>query len=189
MSKRLWATVSVAGLLAAVVGAISLTAGAAPKDQSMKTWGRGLVAVRESATTRDTLSHEGAQTLVVRGREVAGKEVNVNGPRFGPGDYFLFKERLTNAAGTHVGYDNIICTVHFPFTQRRFAVMCEGSFTFFGRGGIERGKISVEGILVFRPGISSFAIPITGGTGHYQNVRGELHVPAEGSGLTFHLLP
>ena len=142
-----------------------------------------------SATTPTPLSHEGGDTFVVRGREVAGKEVNVNGPRFGPGDYFLFKEKLRNRAGTHVGYDNIICTAHFPFTRERSAVLCEGTFTFFGRGGIEKGKISVEGMIVFREGIDSFPIPITGGTGHYQNVRGELHVPTQGSNLTFHLIP
>ena len=126
---------------------------------------------------------------MVRGQEVAGKQVNVNGPRFGPGDYFLFKERLTNSAGTRVGTDNIICTVHFPFVQNRFGILCEGTFTFSGRGGIERGTISVEGVLVYRAGVHSFALAVTGGTGHYQNVRGEVHVPAEGNSLTFHLIP
>ena len=126
---------------------------------------------------------------MVRGQEVAGKQVNVNGPRFGPDDYFLFKERLINRAGTRVGTDNIICTVHFPFVQNRFGILCEGTFTFSGRGGIERGTISVEGVLVYRAGVHSFALAVTGGTGHYQNVRGEVHVPAEGNSLTFHLIP
>jgi hypothetical protein len=189
MSRKLWASVSVAALLAVVLGIVAMSAGAAPEATSIGAWGRGLVESGASGTTRTPLSHEGGESFVVRGREVAGKEVNVNGRRFGPGDYFLFKERLTNRAGTHVGYDNIICTVHFPFRQSRFGVLCEGTFTFSGRGGIERGTISVEGVLAFREGVPSFTLPITGGTGHYQNVRGELHVPTQGNSLTFHLIP
>jgi hypothetical protein len=189
MSRKLWATVSVVALLAGVLGTVALTADASPEAGSMGAWGRGLVDFGESATTRAPLSHEGGDSFVVRGREVAGKEVNVDGARFGPGDYFLFKERLTDSAGTHVGADRVICTVHLPFTQSRFAILCEGTFKFNGRGGIERGQISVEGVLVFREGVNSLTLPITGGTGHYQNVRGELHVPARGNSLTFHLIP
>jgi hypothetical protein len=188
MSRKLWVTVSVA-LLAVVLGIVAMSAGASPEARSIGAWGRGMVESGASVKTPTPLSHEAADTFVVRGREVAGKEVNVNGPRFGPGDYFLFKERLTNRAGTHVGYDNIICTLHFPFRQSRFGTLCEGTFTFSGRGGIERGTISVEGVLVFRERVNSFALAVTGGTGHYQNVRGELHVPTQGSSLTFHLIP
>ena len=190
MSRKLWATVSVVALLAVVLGTVAMSAGASPDARSIGAWGRGLVGPSASAETPTPLSHEGGDTLVVRGREVAGKDINVNGPGIGPGDYFVFKEKLRNRAGTHVGYDNIICTVHFPSTQERFGLLCEGTFTFFGRGGIEKGKISFEGMLVFREGINSFPIPITGGTGHYQNVRGELHVmPTEVSHFTFHLIP
>ena len=188
MPRKLWAALAAAALLAAALGAVTLSAGAAPEARSMGAWGRGLMSSTESGKTLEPFSHEGGDTFVVRGREVAGKEVNVNGPRFGPGDYFLFKERLTNSAGTHVGTDNVVCTAHFPF-RKRFGILCEATFTFFGRGGIEQGHISAEGILVFREGVRSFALPITGGTGHYQNVRGELHVPAQGTSLTFHLIP
>jgi hypothetical protein len=189
MSRKLWATVSVVALLAVVLGIVAMSAGASPEATSIGAWGRGMVDFGASATPRTPLSHEGGDSFVVRGREVAGKEVNVNGPRFGPGDYFLFKERLTNSAGTRVGTDNIICTAHFPSRQNRFGTLCEGTFTFSGRGGIERGTISVEGVLLFKEGVNSFALPITGGTGHYQNVRGELHVPVAGHSLTFHLIP
>jgi hypothetical protein len=153
MSRKLWVTVSVVALLAVVLGAVVMSAGASPEARSIGAWGRGMVENGASATTPTPLSHEGADTFVVRGREVAGKEVNVNGRRFGPGDYFLFKERLTNRAGTRVGTDNIICTVHFPFTHNRFGTLCEGTFTFSGRGGIERGTISVQDVLVFREGV------------------------------------
>jgi hypothetical protein len=189
MSRKLRVPVSVVALLAVVLGTIAMSAGASPEARSIGAWGRGMVESGPSAMPPTPLSHEGGDTFVVTGREVAGKEVNVNGRRIGPGDYFLFKERLTNSAGTHVGYDNIICTVHFPFTQNRFGTLCEGTFTFSGRGGIERGTISVQGVLVFREGVNSFALAVTGGTGHYQNVRGEVHVPAQGSSLTFHLIP
>jgi hypothetical protein len=189
MSRKLWAAVSVVAVLAVVLGTIAMGAGASPEARSIGAWGRGMVESRASVTTPTPLSHEGGDTFVVRGQEVAGKEVNVNGRRIGPGDYFLFKERLTNSAGPHVGYDNIICTAHFPFRQSRFGILCEGTFTFSGRGGIERGTISVQGVLSFREGVNSFALAVTGGTGHYQNVRGELHVPVAGNSLTFHLIP
>jgi hypothetical protein len=189
MSRKLWASVWVVALLAVVLGTVAMSAGASREARSIGAWGRGMVESGASATTPTPLSHEGGDSFVVRGREVAGKEVNVNGRRFGPGDYFLFKERLTSSAGTRVGTDNIICTLHFPSTQNRFGILCEGTFTFSGRGGIERGTISVEGVLVFREGVNSFALAVTGGTGHYQNVRGELDVPVVGSSLTFHLIP
>ena len=191
MRTKLWATASVAGVLATVLATVALSAGASPEANPTRAWGRGVVDVGDSGreSARAPQSHEGGDTIVVRPQEVAAKDVNVNGPRFGPGDYFLFKDRLTNSAGTHVGNDNVVCMAHFPFTRTRFGVLCEGTFSFFGRGGIERGKIAVEGLIVFRQGVSSFAIPITGGTRHYQNVRGELHVPAQGANLTLHLIP
>ena len=190
MSRKLWATVSAVVLLAVGLGAVALTAGASPETQSIGPWGRDLAGFESTAAAPTPLSHEGGDTFVVKGREFRNKNVNVNGPGFGPGDYSVFKEKLTNRAGTHVGYDNIICTAHFPFTQERFGTLCEGTLTFFGRGGIEKGKISFEGIIVFREGIDSFPLPITGGTGHYQNVRGELHVrPTQITHITAHLIP
>lgn len=193
MRKKLWGAASAAGLLAVVLGVPTLVAGASPdasRGTASGTWGRGFVHVKDaSASSAARQSHEGGQTVVVRAREIASKDVNVDGRRFGPGDYFLFKENLFNSAGTQVGQDYVQCTAHFPFTRQRVAFLCDGNFTFSGRGGMERGKVTVEGVVLFSRTSGAQAIAITGGTGHYQNARGELRVPSVGNRLTFHLLP
>ena len=189
MSKKLLATVTAVVLVAIGVGTLALTAGASPDGQSIGPWGRKLVESESRTAAPTPLSHEGGDTIVVRGRTLRDKSINVNGPHFGPGDYSVFKERLTNRAGTHVGTDNIICTIHYPHKER-FGTLCEGTYTFFGRGGIKKGTISIEGLLLFGPGVGSFTFAITGGTGHYQNVRGEMHLGlGRTTQFTFHLIP
>jgi hypothetical protein len=74
--------------------------------------------------------------------------------------------------------------------ETRFSLNCAVAFTFKHAGGVRRGKVMVEGNLLFTQRTTTIRLPITGGSGHYQNVRGEVHV---GGGneteLVFHLLP
>ena len=185
IKKKMIALLACVGLVASVTGAMALSAGAAPDSTRMRAWGRGLVDTRAASEAPVPLSHEGGQTKVLIGREVAGKEIDVNGRGFTPGDYSLFKEKLYNRAGKHVGYDNVVCTAHFPLTERRAAFFCEAVITLF-----DRGRITVEGLLTFsRNQQGTTPLAITGGTGHFQNVRGEVHVPSRGTRLVLHLLP
>jgi hypothetical protein len=190
MGKKLWVTMSAAGALATVLAFTALGAGASPdaSRDSAGAWGRGYVDVGRGAAAMPA-SHEGGQTIVVGTREVNAKDINVDGPSYGPGDYSVFREELFRS-GRHVGHDNVICMANFPFTRQRAAFRCEGTFTFYGRGGIERGQVESAGQIVFTANESSSQfIAITGGTRHYQNVRGQLEVPARGNRLILHLLP
>ena len=187
-NKMLVAALAVA-LVAVFVGAVTLSAGASGDKTRVGSWGRSPGAANRTSGPVTIRSHEGGQTLIVREREVRSKFINVDGSAFGPGDYFLFKNRLLRK-GVRVGRDNIMCTFHFPATEQRATLLCEGTFTFNGTGGIRRGKVEVAGTFSFGPNApETQAIPITGGTGHYQNVRGEIHVPTEGNTVVLHLLP
>ncbi len=188
MNKRylhLGLTVTLLGL---VVGSLSLTAGAAPNGVKVKSWHDNPLNSRAVAVPA---SHEGGQTLAVTTTETNSRGVDVEGDGEGPGDYFVFREKVFNEDGVRVGRDNGQCTINFPANETAFSVNCAVAVTFTGAGGIDRGMIMVEGNIQFTDETSLVPpFPITGGSGHYQNVRGELHPGGEqGDGLVFHLLP
>ncbi len=97
-----------------------------------------------------------------------------------PGDQIVFTERV-NRAGTAAGTDQINCTV----VGR--ALICDAVFA------LSDGTISVTGkVPVNGPGQGGATLAVTGGTGRFQNVRGEVHVRSTGPNTeaeTFHLLP
>jgi hypothetical protein len=180
--KRLALAGGVVMLIGIVLANVALSSSATPEAPS-KSWGRNLFAAAEGNVGAQ--SHEGGQTLVVTTREIAFKNINVNGRGFTPGDYFLFRERVFNRAGKQIGLDNGTCQAQFPLTQQRAGFLCEVAFTFFGRG-----QVMTEGRIQFGPRTTSVPLAITGGTGHFQNVRGEIHVAGEQqTRITLHLLP
>lgn len=186
MSKRLALLGAGIALLGIILGNIGLSSAASPKAAGVQqAWGRDVWSGNaQSGASVGIESHEGGETLVVTTRELNFKEINVNGPGFGPGDYFIFNERVFQS-GRQIGVDNGQCTAHFPLDERRFTFLCEVSFTYFGRG-----EIMTEGRIQFTPETTSLTLPITGGTKHFQNVRGEIHVGGENQTvITFHLLP
>lgn len=125
--------------------------------------------------------------------------------RFNAGDAFLFRERLLDDEGVAVGFDQIICTIHIPSIldgatgQFRISELCEGTVS------LSDGTIEVSGTIAFigqedvqraaapfttaqRERSQGFHIGVTGGSGAYQNVRGELHI-GQGNTLTLRLIP
>jgi hypothetical protein len=66
-----------------------------------------------------------------------------------------------------VGWARIQCTVHVgPWA------ICVGTFEITGRG-----EIVGQGMVPFgRQDVASFDVPVTGGTGDFANVRGEVHI-------------
>ncbi len=80
-------------------------------------------------------------------------------------------------SGQQVGRDAVQCTVSFTVS------MCSGTFLLAGKG-----TLTIAGVL----GRTNASLAVTGGTGHFQNARGQFIV-GSGSGantnLTFHLLP
>jgi len=186
MNKRYVHIGLAVALLGLVVGSLSLTAGATPNGVKFKSWQDNPLNSRAAVVPT---THEGGRTLVVTATRTNGREVDVEGDgEFGPGDYVVFRERILNEDGVRVGRDNGQCTVNFPTNETRFSINCAVAFTFTGAGGIRRGEIMVEGNVLFTQTTSTLTVPITGGSGHYQNVRGEVHVRGEDE-IVFHLLP
>ena len=189
MARRLMLVAAAVGLLGILLANVGLS-WAGPNTTSKSpsgSWGRNLWgddSEARAAGKAGPQSHEGGHSFTVRTRETHFKFINVDGPRFTPGDYFLFRERVFRS-GRQVGVDNGQCTANFPLRQQRAAFLCEVSFTFFGRG-----EIMTEGHVLFGPATTTLTLPITGGTGHFQNVRGEIHVGGETQTvITFHLIP
>lgn len=160
------AGVAVAGLTA---GAVSLSAAAStdgPRSWPYASTGSSV----EPITT--------GKTLVLLAHTVRSKQV-VIGKRFGPGSSLFFEETLKNEkTGAMVGSDSVQCTA----SLRTF--LCSATAFLDGRG-----TITVYGAL--KQGAPQ-RLSVTGGTGQFQNVRGQLTVVDLKSGdsrLTFQLLP
>jgi hypothetical protein len=81
---------------------------------------------------------------------------------------------------------------NFNQTPSNPTALCFFAFTFTGKG-----EITGDGSLVFAPAPEGFRpvpfnLPVTGGTGIYQNARGQIHVEFLGvadARFTFHLIP
>ncbi len=182
MRRRLTLAGAAVGLVGIVLAGVALSSAASPEAPT-KAWGRNLFAA--SGSDVGAQSHEGGQTFFVTTKEINFKDINVDGPGFTPGDYFLFRERVFNRAGKQIGLDNGTCQAQFPLTRQRAGFFCEVAFTFFGRG-----QVMTEGRVQFGPRTTSVPLAITGGTGHFQNARGEIHVGGEQqTRITFHVLP
>ena len=123
------------------------------------------------------------ETITVLGTTTKDRYVDVGKPGSSPGDVIVFVERLTDEADDSVlGKGRIQCTVHVgPWA------ICIGTFDFTGRG-----EIVGEGIGALGDDAVSFDVPVTGGTGDFTNVRGEVHIEPVSDGVereTFELSP
>ena len=107
------------------------------------------------------------ETITVLGTTIKDRYVDVGKPGFSAGDVLVFVERLTDEGDDSVvGKGRIQCTVHVgPWA------ICTGTFNFTGRG-----EIVGEGLVPFSDNVASFDVPVTGGTGDFTNVRGEVHI-------------
>ncbi len=139
--------------------------------------GVGSMALASSAAPDITR----AQTLVVRGTITSVHGVNLGSRSFGPGDQFVLTERLSQQ-GTTIGSLAVHCTV----VSRD--LLCELATT------LPKGEITSAGTVPGNggdPGVS-FTLAITGGTGAYQNVRGQLafkQLTRQVDRQTYELLP
>ena len=122
-----------------------------------------------------------AQTIHLIDRETEdGAFVDV-GPRGeSVGDQFLFRNNeFDPRSGRRVGEVFATGTIHLR------AVVFEASLVLFGRG-----KITLAGSIYNNP---TFTLAVTGGTGEFQNVRGQAVIrdPAgdEPTRVTLHLIP
>ena len=178
-------------LLVLLVGGSTLAPASSSDSSPVGAWGRPQ-GWRLSSQPASLESHVDGQTIRLVGRLTNLKAVNVDGGGFGPGDYVLFRENLSSRSGRRVGHDNVRCMRHFPFTTRRQASFCDGTFTFTAGRFHGKGQITIAGRITFAPSVNVLTVAVTGGTGHYQNVRGELHIRDAESGAnlyTLHLIP
>jgi hypothetical protein len=97
-----------------------------------------------------------------------------------PGDQIVFTEQVKRA-GTAAGTDQVNCTVV------GHALICDAVFALADGTIIVNGRVPING-----PGQAGATLAVTGGTGRFQNVRGQVHVRSTGPSTeteTFHLLP
>jgi len=107
------------------------------------------------------------ETIVTVDTTVKEGFVDVGKKGFSHGDSFLFVDRLTGETdGASVGTVRGQCT----FNLRGWA-LCEAAI-FIG----DRGEVFVEGAVLFTEESTTFDVPITGGTGEFENVRGSIHI-------------
>jgi hypothetical protein len=105
-----------------------------------------------------------------------------------PGD--LFVDRLAVSQNGHsAGFGHEDCRATFPTTRSRVELQCDEFLSLQGLG-----DITAQGVLnlVFAKGGPQPAVfAITGGTGHYENVRGQITTrPTKDREVwTLHLLP
>jgi hypothetical protein len=107
------------------------------------------------------------ETLVLTETDLNGRGVDVGKPGFGPGDSFIFTSSLTDPAdGSRVGTVRGQCTLQIGHWQT-----CQVGAFINGRG-----EIFVSGVVHSTNQLTAFDLPITGGTGEFDNVRGSVNV-------------
>jgi hypothetical protein len=116
------------------------------------------------------------------------------------GDVFSYRSALYQS-GEKVGVENGNCGPHFPISAHHLRFLCSAvSSEIFGRGQIlSAGTFTLDltaqalrdGKHVFATAIqdSDITFAVTGGTGDFENVRGEIHAFSTNDKETFHLLP
>jgi hypothetical protein len=177
MRRRMGLIVAAVAVLGLVAGGVAFaSAGGSAKQAGAGAWGRGFASPAEAgaeATPAPQIST--AVTLDLQGREVNGDFVDVGRPGESVGDAFLFRQELfRRGTNQRVGSLFVTCTLHFGTTP------CEGTAVIFGRG-----KIEVASAIYDEP---VFTVAVTGGTGDFQNARGQA-VVREPNRITFHLIP
>lgn len=153
-------------VLAATLGGATAATSTAPHG-----WPRAAAGINASDITT-------GQTLRLVSREDRFRVIDVGRRGESPGDYVVFEETLLNTSGAVIGRDSARCMGEV----RTFR--CDGTFLIYGKG-----KIEVSGSFFPR---DEATIAVTGGTGRYQNVRGQARITggtAHTTNFTFSLIP
>jgi hypothetical protein len=173
MNKKL-AAVGLVGILIAVLAASSLLLGAASASSTQQDL-RQANPFTSSGPAGAPGHHAGGQSFRVTQQETSSTNVDVGSPGDTPGDFFVFASRLFNQDQVRVGRDTGKCTANSTAGTTIKSLTCEVAFKFNGQGGIRRGRIEAEGFVRITGNTPSNNVPITGGTGHYKDVRGQVH--------------
>jgi len=121
------------------------------------------------------------ETFTLVATTVKARFADVGKPGPSPGDVFVFVNGLKDEADADVGTARILCTIHVgPWG------ICIGTFNI-----MDRGEIVAEGMVPLSKNAPPFDVPVTGGTGDFSNVRGEVRVEPTKTGErdTLELIP
>jgi hypothetical protein len=148
----------------------------------------GVTSIASAAPSRPGITT--AQAFIVLAHATSFKMINVGGKGIGPGDYVVERWALRRG-GALAGPLNDQCTIKFSQAPSHPAALCSFAFTLSGRG-----EITADGSVVFAPAPEGFrpvpfALPVTGGTGKFQDARGQIHVKFLGvadARFAFHLI-
>jgi hypothetical protein len=133
-----------------------------------------------------TSSGQGGQQQTIRVRAVFKEFANIDlgTPGLSLGDEVVFSGNLLQH-GRKVGRVGLVCTFVSTRNAKRVEAQCPGTATLPG------GQITVQGVIVNRS--LNFTLPITGGSGRYDEAQGQLvgrdvSTPTQPQvELTFHL--
>lgn len=122
---------------------------------------------------------DGQETLVIVSTPLRMKLVDLGPAGESPGDVFLAKEAFWDESqATRLGTSWFECTIDFGTVA-----LCTAAARIDGRGWLTgTGAVDLTA--------ERFTFPITGGTGDFQNVTGEVHemdIDQERQRLEFHL--
>lgn len=125
------------------------------------------------ASTNGTSAKAANQTFTLFATTVQSADIDLGEPGFSLGDQFVFADDLAEAeGGPTIGTDGGVCTV-VRIDEHSGAVTVQCVVT----GELHGGQITVQGLVTFAedaPG--TFVLAVTGGTGAYKNVRGQVTV-------------
>jgi hypothetical protein len=136
----------------------------------------GVAASAASAATDITR----AQTLHLVGTTVEFRSVQI-GHSGGPpklGDEFVIHDTLADRQGHAMGQDGIVCT--FTSTQHHGLINCVATLS------LPDGQITLQ-TLAPTGNRATFFAAVSGGTGNYQNARGEAEIRTAGA-TTFYTI-
>ena len=122
-------------------------------------------------------------SLVLRAHEDQSAEIDVGDKGLSLGDQLVFSDTLYRD-DEEVGHDGATCTiVRLSDDNKTQTANCVGTLS------LERGQITVQGLVTFsEDDMSPFTIAVTGGTGAYRSVGGEMEIAEEeGEDSTFTL--
>ncbi len=170
--------------LLGLIGGVTLASASSTAAQR-NAWG---IPSFPGAKTRPALEVpriDEAETLVLFSR--GGSETDVDEPPAGEsqGDEFTVHQGVFNEFGTRVGQLDVHGT-ESQLSRRQVSILI--SFTV----SLSNGEIDADGVGSFTPTTEELDFGVTGGTGHYQNVRGEVHLeflPNNSVKATYHLIP
>jgi allene oxide cyclase len=176
-------------LLGLLAGGTTL-ASAASNTQARTAWGVPVSSASAPAAAPAEVLGTGpdittAKTIVVLSRNETDTNIDNPPAGFSQGDELVVTSPLFNRAGTRLGrldVHGVITSAVPPDPSRGFAV--QWVFT----ASLSRGQITAQGV---QTEDLRFTAAVTGGTGVYQNARGQVVVRflANATRLTYQLIP